>query len=157
MKLYKKYKAVIIFILSFLGAYFLLAVLYNWFLEVFSQGSNAPDLLTKLVARQSQALISTFGYEVRVFQDANFPVMNLWVNSQFVSRIIEGCNSASIIILFISFMVAFFGKIKSTILFIFAGSVIIYATNIMRIALLSIGIYELPHYAHFLHKIVFPL
>lgn len=79
------------------------------------------------------------------------------VNGEFVARIIEGCNAASIIILFVSFMLAFSGSIKTTFLFTLVGAVIIYITNILRIALMSIGIYELPQYAHFLHAIAFPL
>nr|WP_311195767.1 hypothetical protein [Antarcticibacterium sp. 1MA-6-2] len=38
-----------------------------------------------------------------------------------------------------------------------AGGVIIYVMNIVRIALLSIGIYEYPRYAEFMHSILFPL
>jgi len=83
--------------------------------------------------------------------------MHLLVNGKFVARIIEGCNAASIIILFVSFMLAFFGNLKPTLLYILAGSVIIYVTNIFRIGLMAVGIYEFPQYAHFLHTIAFPL
>ena len=64
---------------------------------------------------------------------------------------------ASALILFLAFMLSFFGKLKPTLIFILAGLAIIYGINIVRIALLSIGIYEMPEKAHFLHEIVFPL
>ena len=54
-------------------------------------------------------------------------------------------------------MLAFFGKLKPTLLFSLAGVVIIYVTNILRIALMAVGIYEYPQHAHFLHTIAFPL
>lgn len=83
--------------------------------------------------------------------------MKLFVNNIYLARIVEGCNAISIIILFSAFILAFFGRWKLTLLYIFVGSVIIYAMNILRIAMLSIGIYELPQYAHFFHGILFPL
>lgn len=152
-----RYSPVIRFIFTFVGTYLLLAFLYSFYLNHWDPGTYYPDFLTHLVAVQSEAVVSTLGYEVEVrpgFPESN---MHLFVNDQFVARIIEGCNSASIIILFVSFMLAFFGKIKPTLVYIFSGAVIIYVTNILRISLMSVGIYEFPHYAHFLHSIAFPL
>ncbi|HIE44911.1 MAG TPA: exosortase family protein XrtF, partial [Flavobacteriaceae bacterium] len=72
------------------------------------------------------------------------------------SRVIEGCNSVSIIILFIAFIIAFSGSFKSTIFFGFIGSLLIYSTNIFRIAVLSIGILLYPKQQEILHSLVFP-
>jgi len=60
-------------------------------------------------------------------------------------------------ILFISFVVAFTGKFKSTLWFIPLGLLIIHVLNILRIASLSIALYKFPEYEHFLHGILFPL
>lgn len=154
---FKKYKAVIRFIVIFLGAYLILSLVYNWYLDTFVSGAYQPDYITKLVALQSEAVVSSMGYQSRIIADTNSPIMNLWVNGEFIARIIEGCNSISIIILFVAFMLAFFGRKRTTLLFILAGMVLIYAINVLRIAVLSIAIYELPQYSHFLHKIIFPL
>jgi exosortase family protein XrtF len=135
----------------------LLALLYNLYLHNFYSPAYYPDFLTHLVALQSEAVVSAFGYITQVvpgYPEAN---MHLFVNGKFVARIIEGCNAASIIILFVSFMVAFSGKWKSTFFFSLGGAVMIYVTNVLRIALMAIGIYEYPGYAHFLHSIAFPL
>src|SRR5690606_7814499 len=83
--------------------------------------------------------------------------MKLYINESFLVRVVEGCNSISIIILFISFILAFFAGLKLTLLYILAGGVIIYVMNIIRIAILTIGIYEYPQHAELLHSIIFPL
>ena len=156
LKLFKKYKTVVRFILSFLGSYIILVFLYQLYLDYyFSRG--LPDYLTRLVALQTEALINSLGYEAFVAPSSMYPLMNLSVNDIFIARIIEGCNSISLIILFLAFMVSFIGRPKPTLLFMLAGSVIIYVMNIVRIALLSIGIYEMPGKVYFFHQIVFPL
>lgn len=156
-RLIQKYAPVIRFIFTFLGTYLLLALIYNLYLQNFDSSTWYPDYLTHLVAIQSEALVDAFGYESEIRSGYPEATMHLIVEDKFVARIIEGCNAASIIILFVSFMLAFMGKIKTTLLFTFAGSVIIYITNILRIAFMAIGIYEYPQHAHFLHSIAFPL
>lgn len=134
-----------------------MALVYNLYLNYFNAPRYYPDYLTHLVALQSEAVVGAMGYEVEIKSGYPEATMHLLVNDKFVARIIEGCNAASIIILFVSFMLAFFGRFKPTLLYILAGAVIIYVTNILRIGLMAIGIYEYPQYAHFLHSIAFPL
>ncbi len=157
LQLFKKYKSVFRFILTFLGSYFLLSIFYNTYLELSSSQEYYPDFFTHLVALQSESAVEAMGYSSRVFPNPDEPSMNLLINEILLVRIVEGCNSISIIILFISFILAFVSKLKTTLLFIFAGSVIIYVMNIIRIALLAIGVYEYPQHAEFLHSIFFPL
>lgn len=156
-QLFKKYKGVIRFIGIFLGTYLVLALLYDQYLEHLSSERYYPDPVTHLVALQSQAVISAMGYESLVLPSSANASMNLFVNDYFSARIIEGCNAISIIVLFIAFMLAFFGRLKSSLIYMLAGAVIIYVMNIIRIVILSIGLYEVPQYGHFLHRIVFPL
>jgi len=82
--------------------------------------------------------------------------VKLFINDKFTAFIVEGCNAISIIILFIAFIVAFAGKFKTTILYILFGSLLIYFTNIVRIVIISIALYEFPQYQNVLHEIVFP-
>ena len=77
--------------------------------------------------------------------------------NKYLARIIEGCNAISVIILFASFIFAFSAKFKTTFLFILLGSALIFVLNILRIALLTIGLYYYPEYEEFLHNIVFPV
>jgi exosortase family protein XrtF len=85
------------------------------------------------------------------------PSVKLFYKNKYISRIIEGCNGLSVIILFIAFVIAFSGKIKNTILFILFGTIVIHVLNVARIALLSIALYSYPEYEHFLHGVLFPL
>ncbi len=158
LRLFQKYRLVLKFIFIFLGSYFLFSSLYNAFLILYDTVSPIPDPLTQLVARQSGALMQGLGYEnVEVVMHYTGLSMKLMVDGYFLAGIVEGCNSASIIILFASFVLAFFGKPVSTLLFLFAGSVVIYSINILRIVILSVSIYEYPQYSGFMHSIFFPL
>lgn len=157
LQLFAKYKSVLRFIFMFLGSYLVFSVMYHFYLEYFSSEEYYPDYITHIVAKQSQNLIAVLGYDAQVLPHQYELSMKLYVNNTFLARIVEGCNAVSIMILFASFVLSFFGKMKTTLLFIFAGLVIIYAMNIIRIAVLAVGIYELPQHTEFLHSIVFPL
>lgn len=151
-----KYKSVIKFILTFLLVYISLSVVYKFYLDVSKDSMYYPDYITNLVALQSADLIDTMGYNVQVVPHPDEPSMKLIINNVYLARIVEGCNSISVIILFVSFILAFSGKPKPTFLFILSGSVIIYVVNLVRIAVLSIGIYHYPEKSEILHTVVFP-
>ncbi|WP_282016718.1 exosortase family protein XrtF [Salegentibacter mishustinae] len=157
LKLFVKYKSVLRFIFVFLGSYLVFTLIYNLYLEFFRSPVYYPDYFTHLVAKQSEALISSFGYNAQILPHQSELSMKLIVNDAYLARIVEGCNAISIIILFASFVLSFFGKLKLTLLYLLAGAVIVYAMNIIRIAILAIGIYEYPEYTDFLHSIIFPL
>jgi exosortase family protein XrtF len=151
-----KYKSVIKFILTFLVVYILLSVAYKFYLD-FSKGSRFyPDYVTNLVAHQSEDLIGVFGYNAQVLPHPDEPSMKIIINNKYLARVIEGCNSVSVIILFISFIVAFSGKPKTTFMYILSGSVLIYAVNLFRIVILSIGLYHYPWRRDILHTVIFP-
>lgn len=157
LQLFKKYKSVLRFILTFLGSYFIFSLLYSIYLDFAVSQKYYPDFFTHLVAVQSEAVIEFVGYSSKILPHQGEASMKLFINDLFLARIVEGCNSISIIILFTSFILSFFSRIKTTLLFILAGGVIIYVMNILRIAMLTIGIYEYPQHTNFLHSIVFPL
>lgn len=157
LQLVKKYKSVLRFTLIFLGSYFIFSLFYNIYLDLSQNGKYYPDFFTHLVALQSKTLIESLGYTAQIIPHPNEPSMKLFLNNYFLVRIVEGCNSISIIILFISFVLSFFSNYRNTLLYILGGAVIVYSMNVIRIAILSIGIYEYPAHAEFLHSIVFPL
>ncbi len=154
--LFVKYKSVIRFVVLFLGTYLILSVIYSFYLSLSKEGNYYPDFVTNLVAKQSSALITDFGYNAEVIPHETETSMKLFVNQQFLARIVEGCNAVSIIILFIAFIIAFAEKFKKTLLFLFAGMVLIYGVNILRIAILTIALYKYPEYSETLHGVVFP-
>ncbi len=155
--LFKKYKLVFKFILTFLLVYVILSVTYKFYLD-FSDGSQFyPDYITNLIAKQSEFLIDSVGYESSILPHPNEPSMKLIINNKFVARVIEGCNSISIIILFISFVIAFADTFKRTFFYLLAGSILIYSVNLIRIVILSIGLYHYPWRREILHTVIFPL
>lgn len=112
--------------------------------------------MTNLVAKQSESLLNSLGYEAIVIPHPNEPSMKLMLNGNYLARIIEGCNAVSVIILFFSFVIAFSGKLKITLLYIFSGSVLIYVVNLFRIVILSLGLYHYPEKSEVLHTVIFP-
>ena len=152
-----KYKSVIRFIVTFLAVYGVLTIGYNVFLNMSDGSKFYPDYLTNLVAQQTNALLNSVGYEASVIPHPDEPSMKIIINGKYVARVIEGCNAISIIIMFLSFIVAFAGKLKTTILYGLAGSIIIYAFNLFRIVVLSIGLYHYPWRKEILHNVIFPM
>ncbi len=152
-----KYQSVIRFILTFLLVYAALTFSYKLYLDISDGSKYYPEYLTNLVARQSQSLLQTFGYDTAISAHPDEPSMKLIINNKFVATVVEGCNSVSIIILFISFIIAFAGKWKPTFLYILSGSVLIYVVNLIRIAILSAGLYHYPWRREILHTVIFPL
>ncbi|WP_299383934.1 exosortase family protein XrtF [uncultured Lacinutrix sp.] len=154
--LFIKYKSVIKFILTFLAVYIGLSIVYKLYLNTSVGSQYYPDYVTNLVTYQSEALLNTVGYNTEVTRHPDEPSMKLLVNGKYIAKIIEGCNAISVIILFISFIIAFSGKIKTTVVFLLTGSVLIYAVNLVRIVILSIGLYHYPWRSEILHTVIFP-
>jgi len=156
LALIRKYKSVLRFILTFIGSYLILVAAYNLYLKLGVSPEYYPDIITHIVARQSEGLINAFGYAAIIEPDKAYPAMNLSIEGEALAYIVEGCNAISVILLFIAFMLAFFERWKRTLFFILMGSVIIYVMNILRIVVLAIGIYEYPEYSEMLHGTLFP-
>lgn len=152
-----KYKSVVKFIVTFLLVYLVLTVTYKTYLDYSTGHKTHTDYLTNLVAKQSKALINAMGYDAQVAQHDHESSVKLILNGKYVARVVEGCNSISVIILFVSFIIAFAGKFKTTIFYLLSGSVLIYAVNIIRVAILSIGLYNYPWRKEILHTVIFPL
>ena len=143
--------------LTFILVYAVLTLAYKIYLDASEGSIHYPDYFTNLVAKQSEALLSTLGYDAEVIKHPDEASMKVLINNKYVARVIEGCNAISIIILFISFVIAFSAKLKQTLLFILAGSVLIYAVNLIRIVVLSVGLYHYPWRREILHTVIFPL
>ncbi len=154
--LFQQYKPVLFFLLRFLGSYVLLSLLYGGYLQYAQTDAFSPDAITQLVAQQSEALLKGVGYDAAIIPNVGHPSIQLWISGKVVGHLVEGCNAVSIIILFIAFVLAFAQGWKKTLLFLLAGGVLIYAMNLVRIAILSVALYNYPEYEHSLHTVVFP-
>jgi len=154
--LFIKYKLVVRFIITFLLVYSIFSFLYRGYLHVSEDSKYYPDYMTNLVAKQSRALLESADYRAQIIPHPDEASMKLIINEKYVARIIEGCNSVSVIILFMSFIIAFARKARTTILYIFVGSILIYVANLLRVVLLSAGLYHFPWRKDILHNVIFP-
>ena len=152
-----KYKSVIRFIVTFLAVYGVLTIGYNVYLNASDGSKFYPDYLTHLVAEHTNALLNSVGYQTDIVAHPSEPSIKIIINGKYIARVIEGCNGISIIIMFLSFIVAFAGKFKTTFFYGLAGSIIIYAFNLIRIVILSIGLYHYPWRREILHTVIFPM
>ncbi|WP_271855141.1 exosortase family protein XrtF [Patiriisocius marinus] len=150
------YRPVLIFVGLFFSTYIAMSLLYGAYLNYYASATGTADPITNLVAIQSTALINSFGYDAQILPDTSAPHMKLIINDHYTANIIEGCNALSIIILFISFILAFAQGFKKTFLFLLAGTSLIYAVNLVRICILAIALYKYPNQSDFLHGVVFP-
>lgn len=133
-------------------------MLYSFYLSSTQKKESyfACAPITKAVANQTNLLLNAFGVDSKIEQNSNEVSMNLFIDNNIVARVIEGCNAVSIIILFISFVVAFSAGFKSTFLYVLFGSALIYVVNVARIGIIAVAIYKLPQYEHWLHDYIFP-
>ncbi|MFD2551941.1 exosortase family protein XrtF [Bizionia sediminis] len=151
-----KYKPVIRFISLFVLVYVLLSFLYKIYLQWQPVGPYFPDYLSYVVGKQSVSLLQDLGYNAAVIPHPNEASLKLMLNNVYIARIFEGCNGVSVISLFVAFIVAFSGKATVTFFYILSGSVLIYSVNLLRIVILTLGLYHYPQHKALLHEVVFP-
>lgn len=152
-----QYKPFLLFLGKFIVSYLILTFIYQAYLNRFDAKNAEVDSFTQLVAEQTGIVLSWFDNKSYTMPHLTEPSVKLFYKGKYISRIIEGCNALSVIILFISFVIAFTGKFKKMVLFILLGSLLIHFLNIGRIALLCMALYRFPHYEHLLHGVIFPL
>jgi exosortase family protein XrtF len=149
------YSPFLSFVAKFFLSYIILTLIYQGYLASFDD--NQVDSVTKLVAVHTKNLLELFNADVAVEDTGSVSYIKLFYNHKYVARMIEGCNAISIIILFVSFLVSFSARLKTTLLFVFGGSLVLYLLNVVRIALLCFLLFLYPEREPFLHGIFFPL
>lgn len=154
----RKNRTIIIFLVKFFATYFILFGIYSFYLNRTQQKEVVfvCSPITNTVAQHVSMLANLMGYDARIEQNTDELSIKFILNGQYVSRIIEGCNSLSIIILFWAFIIAFSGSLKATILFGLFGTFVIYVANLLRIIALSVLYYRFPEYQDVLHNLLFP-
>ncbi len=152
-----QFRPFLLFLGKFLLVYLLLVALYHWYLNQSENANYEMDNFTQIVANQTQFFLDTLDFEVVQQKSSNEASVIILINNNPIIRIIEGCNAISLMILFVSFVISFSGKLKTTLLFVFLGIVFIHFLNIFRIGILTIGFIKLPAYKDVMHNILFPL
>ncbi|WP_159021706.1 exosortase family protein XrtF [Formosa sp. L2A11] len=155
--LFQTYKPVIRFIVTFLAVYFIMSLSYKWYLDYSKTTTYQPDYITYHVAKQAQGVLNVVGYNSNIVLHEGEQWVRLYLNNTYIIRVIEGCNAINVIVLFMSFIVAFASTLKKTVLYILGGTLLIYVVNVLRIAIISIALYYYPDSEHIIHGVLFPL
>ena len=151
-------KAIIVFLVKFFATYFILFGTYSLYLHKTQQKEDffSCSPITRTVANHVSKVSRMLWYDAQIEQHTEELSIKFILNGKYVSRIIEGCNSVSIIILFVSFIVAFSGALKHTVIFGLFGSLLIYVVNVLRIIAVSVLHVRYPEYETILHDLLFP-
>ncbi len=155
----KEYKPLIFFLIKFFATYFILTIGYDIYLkqtQVIAEHISLADPFTKMVAEQSSSLYNLFINDSKVLQDPNNPYMNFYIEEYNIAIINEGCNAMSVIIIMVSFIIAFGVKLITTILYTLVSIVLVYLVNLVRIIILAFIFYNQSEFGVIAHDALFP-
>ncbi len=152
-----QFRLFFIFLIKFFLVYGGLTFLYKMYLNQFEDPLlHKVDGITQMVANQTQKVLQFLNFDCQLNLHETESSVKLMLNDVYVSRVVEGCNAVSVIILFASFVVAFTGKVKPTLWFVLSGIFIIHVLNVLRIVLLNIALLYYPEFQEILHSVIFP-
>jgi exosortase family protein XrtF len=144
-------------IIKYILIYILLNIIYQYYLNLFHITLNKHDPFTMFITKKAVELLNRFNIISKVGVYKYQPLWLTIISKNKITCIInEGCNIISIIISFISLIIAINFNLAS-ILFILISIPIIVLINIIRISLLTyIYIYYYTKLIIF-HNVIFPL
>ena len=148
----KDFKEILWVLLRFLGIWLLLFLLYQWYLNQFS---GNIDGFTKIISDQSAFLLNFTGYETVTKDFPSHETVQFYINGKVATRMVEGCNAVSVMIMFLAFVFAFYKGVK-TFYFAFAGIVLLYILNLFRIYVLNVIVVDFPTLTKPAHDYFFP-
>lgn len=149
----KDFKPVLIILFRFLAIYLIPVVFYQLYLNYFA--GQGLDPISKWVAEQSASIQNSLGYTTVLVDQPKYETTWFYINGKYPSRMVEGCNAISVMILFLAFIFAFYKGWK-TFVYAIIGIVLLHLMNVLRIAGLNILIMEKPEYIKIGHDYFFP-
>jgi len=149
----KDFKPVLGILLRFIIIYVVMLLVYQYYLNHFQ--SQGLDPFSRMIAEQVKSIQNMIGYPTQLYDDVKGEQMYFRVGNEYPTRMVEGCNAVSVMILFVAFVSAFY-KGKKTFLFIPAGLLLLYAMNVFRIVGLNIVVMEYKAYSKTAHDYLFP-
>ena len=152
--LLQTYKSSLIFIGRFLLVYILLVFCYDLYQSFYI---NRTDPLTIWVGKTVTAFYHLLTINAQTVPLAHESGLKLIIDGRYVARIVEGCTAASIIILFVSFILSIGKSLKTALIYAITGSIFIFLFNVLRIVLLGYILYVAPQYQTLAHQILFPV
>ncbi|OWK75142.1 exosortase family protein XrtF [Flavobacteriaceae bacterium JJC] len=152
--MFNDFKPVLKILLRFIIIYVVLVFAYQFYLNQYQ--NSGLDPVSRWVSDQAAFLQNLFGYPSQMIpgkpeQETSW----FYVSGRFVSRMVEGCNAISVMILFLAFIFAFYQGIK-TFVFVGLGLLFLHVINVLRIAGLNVVLVELPKYSKIGHDYFFP-
>ncbi|MDR4891412.1 MULTISPECIES: exosortase family protein XrtF [unclassified Chryseobacterium] len=149
----KDFKPVLGILLRFIIIYLVLLIAYQFYLN--SGKDSGLDSFSRMIANQVTSLQSVIGYPTELYDDVKNEQVWFYVKHNYVTRMVEGCNAISVIILFVSFVFAFYKGVK-TFVFVGVGLVLLYIINLLRIVGLNIVMSDHKEYGKMFHDFIFP-
>lgn len=149
----KDFLPVLKILLRFVVIYIVLVLLYQFYLN--SYENEVVDPFTRWVAVQVKWLQDVLGFPTVLIDHLKLHSVLFQTEGKITTRMVEGCNVISVVILFAAFIFAFYKGAK-TFLFVFGGIVLLHFLNVSRIALLNIIFLKYPAYEKVGHDYIFP-
>lgn len=152
--MFRDFKPVLKILLRFVLLYVALVLAYQLYLNGYK--NLGLDPVSTWVAKQTIFLQNLFGYPSQLVPGKLSEETSwFYVSGRYVSRMVEGCNAISVMILFLAFIFAFFKGFKT---FVFAGLglVFLHLINVLRIVGLNALLVEMPQYSKIGHDFLFP-
>jgi exosortase family protein XrtF len=148
----KDLKPAIRFVIVFVVLYLALNVLYGFWIRSYG---NYPDPVTEIVTNQTSTILNLLGEETTTTPKPGTASVTILVGMRSALNVYEGCNGINVMIVFVAFIFAFGGKVKSMAWFIPLGIVLIYVANLGRVTGLYFIAEYWKEYFYYVHKYAF--
>lgn len=148
----KDFKEILFILLRFLGIWLVLFVLYQVYLN---QYIGDVDFFTKEIANQSAFFLNKTGYNTITKDFPTYETVQFYIDGKIATRMVEGCNAISVMIMFLAFIFAFY-KGNKTFWFALSGLVILYVLNLFRIYILNVIVVDYKSLTKPAHDYFFP-
>lgn len=148
----KDFKEILFILLRFLGIWLVLFLIYQTYLNHYT---GNIDYFTKIIANQSAFLLNNSGYNTVTKDFLQYETVQFYINGKVATRMVEGCNAISVMIMFLAFVLAFYKGVK-TFGFVLFGVVVLYVLNLFRIYILNVIVIDYVNLTKPAHDYFFP-
>ncbi|MCW3160444.1 exosortase family protein XrtF [Chryseobacterium oryctis] len=149
----KDFKPVLGILLRFIVIYLVLLFGYQFYLNSFKE--TGLDPYSRIIGEQVCFIQNSMRYPTQLYDDVKSEQVWFYVKNDYATRMVEGCNAISVMILFLAFIFAFYKGTK-TFVFAFLGILVLYIMNLLRITGLNIVMTDYKDYGKIAHDYVFP-
>lgn len=151
--MFDDFKPVLKILLRFLVIYLMLLGGYQLYLNDFEV--QGLDPISRKIADNVVMVQNFLGYPSGLYDMVKEKSVYFYISGQYPTKMVEGCNAVSIMILFLSFIFAFYKGWK-TFVFSVIGLAILYILNVLRIAGLNVIYVENEAWGNAAHDYAFP-